>query len=139
MTRPTALETLSREECEALLADGAVGRLAVVVDDQPHIVPVNYVAEGATIVFRTAPDTILNEASLHRVAFEVDDIHERRRVGWSVCVQGYGREITDAVDAESRHLLQLFVDCWAPEGRDRWFKIVPDAVTGRYLGPQHRA
>jgi nitroimidazol reductase NimA-like FMN-containing flavoprotein (pyridoxamine 5'-phosphate oxidase superfamily) len=132
------LETLSRAGCEALLADGSVGRLAVVVDAQPHIVPVNYVADGATIVFRTAPDTILTEAALTRVAFEVDGIDEDRRAGWSVCVHGYGREITTGGDAESRRLRDLSVDCWAPEDRERWFEIVPDAVTGRYLGPPIR-
>jgi uncharacterized protein len=138
MTTNTVLETLSRAECEALLAGGSVGRLAVVVDHQPHIVPVNYVAEGATIVFRTAPDTILTEASLRKVAFEVDGIHETRRAGWSACVHGYGTEITGGVDPESRRLQDLFLDSWAPEGRDRWFKIVPETVTGRYLGPATR-
>jgi nitroimidazol reductase NimA-like FMN-containing flavoprotein (pyridoxamine 5'-phosphate oxidase superfamily) len=133
MTDAPVLETLSREACEALLANESVGRLAVVVDDQPHIVPVNYVAEGAIVVFRTGPETILNEASLCKVAFEVDGIHERRRTGWSVCVHGYGREITDCIDAESLHLQDLFVDCWAPEPRERWFKIIPAAVAGRYL------
>ena len=115
MTTPTVLETLTRPACEALLANGSVGRLAVVVGDEPHIVPVNYVADGAIIVFRTAAETVLTEASLRKVAFEVDGIHEKRRSGWSVCVHGYGREITDCVDPESRHLQELFVDCWAPE------------------------
>jgi hypothetical protein len=56
-----------------------------------------------------------------------------------VCVHGYGREITDCVDSESRHLQGLFVDCWATDGRDGWFRdFVPDAVTGRYLRPVRR-
>jgi uncharacterized protein len=134
----TVLEPLSREMCETLLASGSIGRLAVVIDDQPHIVPVNYVADGATIVFRTAPGTVLTESALQRVAFEVDGIDEERRSGWSVTVHGFGREITDAVDTESQRLRALHVDCWAPEGRDRWFKILPDMVTGRYLGPVRR-
>ncbi len=129
------LQTLSPEQCQALLAGCTVGRLAVTVEDQPQVVPVNYATEGTTVVFRTAPDTILNEAALHRVAFEVDSVDERTRTGWSVCVHGYGREITDCVDDESRHLLDLKVDTWAPEGRDRWFKIETQSITGRYLGP----
>ena len=138
MTASTELETMDRLTCEAFLANGSVGRLAVVVGGAPHIVPVNYVAEGATIVFRTAPGTILTEASLRQVAFEVDGIDEHHRAGWSVCVHGFGREITDALDAESRHLRDLFVDCWAPEDRDRWFKIIPQSLTGRYLNPSRR-
>jgi nitroimidazol reductase NimA-like FMN-containing flavoprotein (pyridoxamine 5'-phosphate oxidase superfamily) len=135
MTSGTVLEPLSRELCETLLASATTGRLAVVVDDQPHIVPVNYVADGATVVFRTAPGTVLTESALQRVAFEVDGIDEARRTGWSVTVQGSGSDITDALDAESERLRALHLDCWAPEGRDRWFKVVPSVVTGRYLGP----
>jgi uncharacterized protein len=135
MTNPTVLHTMARETCEAFLANGSVGRLAVVVDGAPHIVPVNYVADGATIVFRTAPGTVLTEASLRKVAFEVDGIDEHHRAGWSVCVHGVGRDITGCVDAESRHLQELFVDCWAPDDRDQWFKVEPREVTGRYLGP----
>jgi nitroimidazol reductase NimA-like FMN-containing flavoprotein (pyridoxamine 5'-phosphate oxidase superfamily) len=138
MTTPTVLETMDRPTCEALLANGSIGRLAVVFDGAPHIVPVNYAAEGATVVFRTAPGTVLTEASLRRVAFEVDGIDEHHRAGWSVAVHGYGREITDCVDAESRHLQDLLVNCWAPDDRDRWFKIIPESVTGRYLGPAMR-
>jgi len=135
MTSSSHLETLTRAECEACLAAGSVGRVAVAVDDQIHIVPVNYAVEGATIVFRTGPETILTETSLQKVGFEVDAIQERLRSGWSVCVHGWGREITDCMDVESRHLRDLFVDCWAPEGRDRWFEIIPDSVTGRCLDP----
>jgi len=134
-TPSSQLETLTRAECEACLAAGTVGRVAVCVDDQVHIVPVNYAVQGATIVFRTGPETILTETSLRSVAFEVDTIQERLRGGWSVCVHGWGREITDGLDVESRHLRELFVDCWAPEGRDRWFEIIPNNVTGRCLNP----
>lgn len=139
MTSANVLESLTRELCEALLATGSTGRLAVVVDGQPHIVPVNYVADGATIVFRTAPGTVLTESSLRRVAFEVDGIDVDRRTGWSVAVHGCGRDITDAVDPESERLRALHLDCWAPEERDRWFKLEPETVTGRYVGPARRS
>jgi len=138
MTSGSVLEPLSHQLCEALLASGSTGRLAVVVDGEPHIVPVNYVADGTTIVFRTAPGTVLTESSLRRVAFEVDGIDEPRRSGWSVTVHGYGRDISDTIDPESQRLRGLHLDCWAPEGRDRWFKIVAETVTGRYLGPPRR-
>lgn len=135
MTTPTkTFEPLGREECEALLARGHVGRLAVVVDGRPHIVPVNYVSDHATIVFRTADGTVLTEAALRRVAFEIDTVDERNQVGWSVCVHGFGQEIGDAVDADSRRLSALPLVTWAPGERDRVFKIVPDEVTGRFIG-----
>jgi uncharacterized protein len=133
MTTKT-LEALGREECEALLAAHHVGRLAVMVDDQPHIVPVNYAVDHSTIVFRTADGTVLTEAALRKVAFEVDGVDERTRTGWSVCVHGYGREIGDAVDADSRRLAALPVETWAPGERGRVFKIVAGEVTGRFIG-----
>ena len=139
MTTPTVLEPISQQGCEALLANGSVGRVAVVVDGEPHVVPVNYVADGATIVFQTASDTILTAGVLRKVAFEVDAIHNKRRSGWSVCVHGHAREITNRLDPRSRRLRELFVDCWLPAGRDRSFEIVPEKVTGRYLGPPRPA
>jgi len=130
----STFEPLNREECVALLAGAAVGRLGVVVDDQPHIVPVNYAVDGDTVVFHTAPGTVLTEASLQKVAFEIDRVDERTRTGWSVCVHGVGREITDAADPESEHLAALPVELWAPGERDRVFKIVPAEITGRFIG-----
>jgi nitroimidazol reductase NimA-like FMN-containing flavoprotein (pyridoxamine 5'-phosphate oxidase superfamily) len=135
MARSTVLEPLSRALCETLLASRTTGRLAVVIDDEPHIVPVNYVADGATIVFRTAAGTVLTESALQRVAFEIDGIDDARRAGWSVSVRGCAHDITDDPGPESERLRALHLDCWAAEGRDRWFTIVGDAVTGRYLGP----
>jgi nitroimidazol reductase NimA-like FMN-containing flavoprotein (pyridoxamine 5'-phosphate oxidase superfamily) len=137
MTAPTVLDAMDRPTCEAFLANESVGRLAVVVDDVPHILPVNYAADGATVVFRTAPGTFLTEASMRKVAFEVDHVDEHHRSGWSVCVHGFGRDITDAIDVESERLRDLIVDSWAPSTRDIWFKIIPTTVTGRYLGPGH--
>jgi nitroimidazol reductase NimA-like FMN-containing flavoprotein (pyridoxamine 5'-phosphate oxidase superfamily) len=135
----TVLSTIDRLTCEALLGSRSVGRLGVVVDDMPHILPVNYAVDGATVVFRTAAGTMLTEASMRHVAFEVDGISTHDRSGWSVCVHGYGREITDAIDDESVRLRDLCVDTWVPDSRDRWFKIIPDTITGRCLGPERRA
>ena len=127
-------DELSREECEQLLASHRVGRLGVVVDDQPHILPVNYATPGgAVVVFRTAAGTVLNEASLRRVAFEVDEIDAEAHEGWSVLVLGYGRDIGDAIDADSVALRQLPLVTWLPGERHQWFKIVPAAVTGRRI------
>ena len=128
------LESLDRDECVQLLSQGRVGRVAVIIDDAPHVIPVNYVAEGVTIVFRTADGTILEDVALRKVAFEVDSINEGSHTGWSVCVHGYGRDITDAVDDDSRSLHARGIECWAPGERDRYFKIVPNEVTGRFIG-----
>ncbi|HVM65213.1 MAG TPA: pyridoxamine 5'-phosphate oxidase family protein [Acidimicrobiales bacterium] len=127
---------LDRAECERLLASRQVGRLAVVIDGAPQIVPVNYATPGgAVIVFRTAAGTVITEASLRAVAFEVDEVDVATHSGWSVEVRGFGRDIGDALDSESVRLRQLPVVAWVPGDRQQWFKIVPDVVTGRRLTP----
>jgi uncharacterized protein len=131
---PIAIHELPREECERLLASQRVGRVGLVVDGQPHILPVNFATPGGgEVVFRTAAGTILNEASLRQVAFEVDEIDAQAHEGWSVLVLGYGRDIGDAIDADSVALRQLPLVNWAPGERHHWFKIVPAAVTGRRI------
>jgi uncharacterized protein len=125
--------TLVPEECTSLLGSGGVGRVAVIISGRPHIVPVNYAADGDVVVFRTAAGTILNDVSLRAVAFETDAIDPRTRSGWSVCVHGDGYDITDAIDPESRRLRELPLDCWAPGEREHWYKVVPREVTGRRL------
>jgi nitroimidazol reductase NimA-like FMN-containing flavoprotein (pyridoxamine 5'-phosphate oxidase superfamily) len=130
----TELLALPRNECLALLRQRHVGRLAVVIDGQPHVVPLNYaIDEHGVIVFRTAELSKATEASLSMVAFEVDDIDLEHHTGWSVAVHGRGLNISNAIDAESERLRRLPVRPWAPGQRDQWFKITPSEITGRRL------
>ena len=133
-TIESPLISLGRDECVALLRQGSIGRLAVVIGAQPHIFPLNYAAdEEGVIVFRTAELTAATEVSLARVAFEIDAIDVERHRGWSVAVHGYAREIGDAIDRDSERLRRLPVQPWASGRRDRWFKIAPTEITGRRL------
>ena len=125
------LEELGRTECLALLAQASVGRLGLVVDGNPEIFPVNYALDGDTILFRTAAGTVLNQASMAVVAFEVDQLDEADHAGWSVLVQGVAHDIGDAVDATSERLRRLSLVTWAPGARPRWFKVRPRKITGR--------
>jgi nitroimidazol reductase NimA-like FMN-containing flavoprotein (pyridoxamine 5'-phosphate oxidase superfamily) len=134
------LTELDRDECVRLLLRHQVGRVAVTIDGQPHIVPVTYAADTAgDVVFRTGPDTVLTRVDLERVAFEIDGVDEQARTGWSVSVHGVGREITDDDDQGARFLRQKLGDAWAPGPRMRWFAISPRAVTGRRLRAAHDA
>ena len=129
-----SLAPLGRDECIALLRQHNVGRLAVVIGEKMHVLPLNYAAdEEGVIVFRTADLAAATQAVLVNVAFEIDQIDSRQRQGWSVTVHGFAREITDAVDRDSERLLRLQVHPWAPGQRDRWFKIAPEEITGRRL------
>ena len=127
------LQTIGHDECLTLLAAGAVGRLGLLVDGRPEILPVNYALDGDVVVFRTGHGTVLNQAALTVVAFEVDQFDESGRSGWSVLVQGVAQDIGDAIDANSERLRALSLVSWAPGSRNRWFRIRPERITGRRI------
>lgn len=133
---PDHLEEISEAECLALLAGRSVGRLVVVHEDGPQAFPVNYVLDGHTVAVRTDPGTTLDWATLGRVAFEVDDIDEERHQGWSVLVQGVGRDVTDGVDAWSERLRAHELHPWAGGERRHWVAIASPRITGRRIGHQ---
>jgi len=127
------LGELTLAECLELLAGQEVGRLAVVVDGQPLIFPVNYVLDGDSIVFRNDPGTKLTNASFNRVAFEVDAVFPATKEGWSVVVTGTAREFTDALDDVSVREQALPLTTWAAGDKGHWVRIVTPHITGRRL------
>jgi nitroimidazol reductase NimA-like FMN-containing flavoprotein (pyridoxamine 5'-phosphate oxidase superfamily) len=128
MTATPITRTLTLEECWSLLGDATIGRVAVVLDGKPHIVPVNYGLAHDDVVFRTAAGTVLDAAEGTPVAFEVDGIDASARSGWSVCVHGHSVAFS-TTDSDQG----VPVDSWAPRHRDRWYRVVPEDVTGRRL------
>ena len=128
------LEELSDAECRDLLAAHEVGRLVVVVDDEPHVCPVNYAFDGDGIVVRTDSGTKLRGATLRRVAFEIDELeHAPAACSWSVVARGVGDDITDAVDAASEQARELLVTPWAPGEKSQWIRVHGLVFTGRRL------
>ena len=53
--------------------------------------------------------------------------------GWSVLVQGYAFEITNAIDDPSAARLALPVTPFAPGEKSHWIEIVPERITGRRI------
>ena len=128
------LEILSPAECLRLLGTGRIGRVGFVSNGQPHVLPVNYLASAAgEVVFRTTDGSVLTAVAGGPAAFEIDGYDEQARTGWSVCVHGPGREITDAGDVLAERLRELNVITWAPGPRDRWFAVLGDQITGRRI------
>ena len=85
----------TRSECFELVACEHVGRVAVVDDRGPVVVPVNFVLDRHMVVFRTDGGTKLDAASRgSRVAFEVDGIDASAHTGLSVLVRGEAVEVT---------------------------------------------
>ena len=85
------LETLSVDECLALLRGQSVGRVAVVHNEFPIVLPVNYRLVETTgptwVALRTRPGNVIDHAPMP-VAFEIDRIDITEQEGWSVLVRG---------------------------------------------------
>ena len=127
------LEELAVEECLELLRAHRVGRLAVSTPDGPAIFPVNYAIGADRVVFRTDPGTKLDASVLHRVAFEIDAMEPDDGTGWSVVVEGVGREIGGAVDETSVALQALELHPFAPGEKTHLVEIQPRVISGRRL------
>jgi uncharacterized protein len=98
------LVDIPEAECRELLAGHKLGRLAILVEGQPQIFPINYAMNDQVIVLRTGPGTKLRFAPMSKVAFEIDEYDPATRGGWSVMVQGLAHEVTGALDRTSRQL-----------------------------------
>lgn len=129
---PPVLETLTAEECFDLLSFGGVGRVAFTATQGPVVLPVNYAMAGRTVIFRTAPDTLLAGYLDCLAGFEVDGLDEVKNQGWSVLVTGRAVRITS--EAEVSHL-ERFVNArpWAGGARDVYVRIIPRTITGRRI------
>ncbi len=132
MTTGHALRTLNPAECFALIEPGGIGRVGFASADGIMMLPVNFVVTGKTIVFRTAPDTLLAVRAGGQVSFEVDDLDEALHEGWSVLVHGRAHKITDeraVQQLEDRTRLEP----WAGGARDVYVRIAPTRISGRRL------
>jgi len=131
-----ALVVLPTEECRRLLATRQLGRIGLAGGPFPLILPVNYVLDGEVVVIRTDSPTITAAADHTRVAFEVDDVDERTRSGWSVLVQALAEEVTGARRDELVERLRAADGSpWAPGEHGHWIRLIPKVVTGRRIVP----
>jgi nitroimidazol reductase NimA-like FMN-containing flavoprotein (pyridoxamine 5'-phosphate oxidase superfamily) len=125
-------QELTRDECFRLLAGQHLGRLALVDDHGPIALPINYVVDQQTVLFRTDEGTKLDVAIRStRVAFEVDGVNEATRTGWSVLVRGEATEVTDQAELARVRALPLYP--WAPGAKGHYIRILPALLTGRRI------
>ena len=132
MASAPKIDALSQEDCRRLLETHRFGRLAVCGRDGLAIFPVNYLYSDGHLALRTEPGTKLDGAVQNSVAFEIDEVDDLMRTGWSVVVTGSAFEVTDSLDDESKHIREFPVDSWAGE-KNRWLRIEPRTITGRTL------
>lgn len=132
-----SMEKMPREECLALMARQPVGRIAVADPGAaPIVVPVNFLLEGDTVVFRTDPGSKFGLAVLdgRPVSFEVDGVDAGRHGGWSVLLRGTASEIA-APERDRPGDEQMSLRPWAPGAKSHWVRIVPDVISGRRVRP----
>jgi nitroimidazol reductase NimA-like FMN-containing flavoprotein (pyridoxamine 5'-phosphate oxidase superfamily) len=133
-----ALETLDEAECLRLISPGGIGRLAYVGRYGLSVFPVNYRVHEGAIVFRTAQDSPTGEDlqtgiahAEYQVAFEIDEIDETAREGWSVLIHGPAHHMTS--EAERASVLASGVEPWPGGPREHAIRITPTRITGRRL------
>jgi len=129
--RGRRLVAMAEEECWRLLATRRWGRLLVVVADHPEVFPVDHLVDGRSLLVRTEEGTKLRAALGARVGFEVDEVDDDARLGWTVMLGGYANEVFDPHELDH---VEVDADeaLWTGD-RVHWMRIVPFKVSGRRL------
>ena len=125
------LDVLMREECEAHLAGGGVGRLVFLTAGVPVALPVNFRYLDGDIVFRTRAGGALAAAIGMVVSFEVDQIDEAMSEGWSVLVGGHARLVDDP--GELKQIAALGIEPWPGGHREAVIRIETAELSGRSI------
>lgn len=126
------LQMLSPEECLSLLEPGGVGRVGFTAAEGVVILPVNFAVAGKTIIFRTAPDTLLAAYVDGPVSFETDRLDEALHEGWSVLLQGHAHTVTSEHEIQ-RLQRATHLEPWADGARDVYVRITPARISGRRI------
>ena len=142
------IRTLSREECEQILARNHVGRLAYAWKNHVDIEPLHYVYEGQWLYGRTSRGTklIVTGEQWWPVAFEVDEVEglfQWRSVvvhGGFYAIPEDGPEWQDAMRNKGVELLRtLLPETLTPDDpvphRKVLFRISLQEVDGREATP----
>ena len=126
------LTAMSQKESWALVKQAALGRLAFVMDGWPLVMPVNYLVDGADVVFRSDPGRKLTAAHQQvQATLQVDSVDRVHRSGWSVLVFGIATTVDDS--EEIARLDRLGLRSWAASERASWIRLLPVQITGRQL------
>ena len=150
------IHEMTRDECNEALARARFGRLACARDNQPYVLPFNFVFDGDNYLygFTTLGQKIEWMRSNALVCFEVDEVKNHNQ--WSsVIVFGRYEELPDTPDFEvarthAHGFLQQRAMWWEPayisqQHRDSphsatpiFFRIKIDEVTGHRANSDDR-
>lgn len=92
------LKNLNQDQARGLLRKERTGRLGCIADDEPYIVPVNYVFDGECAYLHSLPGQKIDAMRANpRVCLQVDQIESE--LNWkSVLAFGTYEEITNEVE-----------------------------------------
>ncbi|KQM60713.1 pyridoxamine 5'-phosphate oxidase family protein [Agreia sp. Leaf210] len=126
---------LSVDHCWERLAGSNIGRLGLIIDNKPEIFPVNYIADGHTIVFRTAHGTKYESLTTGApVVFEVDE--RLTHGGWSVVLKGpavvLGPDIPESSPSDHHPPM------WVAAAGYMYVRLTPQEIRGREFEGQVR-
>jgi nitroimidazol reductase NimA-like FMN-containing flavoprotein (pyridoxamine 5'-phosphate oxidase superfamily) len=134
------IEELDEAESLRLISAGGLGRIAYASRFGPAVLAVNYKWHDGAVVFRTTRHSALDEdlqtgiaGGDYLVAFEIDEIDEPGRQGWSVLIQGPAHHVESEAERESA--ARAGVEPWPAGERELFLRIVPHRVTGRRIRP----
>jgi nitroimidazol reductase NimA-like FMN-containing flavoprotein (pyridoxamine 5'-phosphate oxidase superfamily) len=132
------MEELDQAECLRLISPGGVGRIAFTGEYDLTVLPVNYRVVDGAILFRTSQDGLTSqdlrtgiEDAEYRVAFEIDDLDEAAREGWSVLIQGPAHYVDSGAERDAA--LATGVQPWAGGEKNQFIRITPVRITGRRI------
>ena len=134
------IEELDEAESLRLISAGGIGRIAYESRFGPVVLPVNYKWHDGAVVFRTTRHSALDEdlqtgisGGDYKVAFEIDEIDEIGRQGWSVLIQGPAHHVEGETERAAAE--QAGVEPWPAGERELFLRIAPNRVTGRRIKP----
>jgi nitroimidazol reductase NimA-like FMN-containing flavoprotein (pyridoxamine 5'-phosphate oxidase superfamily) len=131
------LEILSKEECEAHLAAGGVGRIVFSTEKRPVALPVNFMSKHGDVLFRTNNALAITLEKEKIVSFEVDRIDEAMSEGWSVLATGTPYRVVDSKECEK--LVTWDIEPWAGGTRNEFIRIAIDELSGRVIAQRESA
>jgi nitroimidazol reductase NimA-like FMN-containing flavoprotein (pyridoxamine 5'-phosphate oxidase superfamily) len=126
------LGRLTAPECWELLGTHGIGRVALAVGPSPLVLPVNYLVDGNSVVYRTDPAAVTAAEPGSAVSFQADHADESEKSGWSVLITGSVEHLSSAAEIQ-RLAERPGSEPWAGGVRNLWVRITPTGITGRRI------
>ena len=122
------IEQMSTQECWEVLDRERFGRLAVAVQGEPDIFPINFLVDNGTLLMRTAAGTKLTELVINAaVAVEADGRDGDE--AWSVIVKGLARMVDSFSETYADDGKEL--ETWLPSDKPIYVEITARSMSGR--------